>query len=406
MAIQEPRKFVTTDQGHADVLNVPIATLYANDKELDELKDDKRMTVIDPATINYNLENLKPGKYFIQIPDGQKLAGEPIRDLTIGRSVVVTVGRPDTVTNVIVRTFLYTSYTTGAHARFFYQPRTIINPTVPSPWYEWETVSGSAAKLADHANNADLHITKQYVETYAATKVHTHSPSDLPSATTQARGIVQLNNSTSSTATDQAATPSAVKAAYDRANEAFTQVSDGKNLLAAAIRDKNQPAQGSDPFVTLAAAIRAIVSYPRRADVADQAAFLGGGSVSTDKTFTKDFFTFPAGSQRISFIGAVSCSVQGNGANTSTRLETYIEMVDNAGVVASILFKTGENGSVVRYGFIFDGPGGHIRYENYTTAPIPSNFNINGPIILRGRLFAPGPSGGTDRVGVNGVFTY
>ncbi|CCC85564.1 hypothetical protein PPM_2627 [Paenibacillus polymyxa M1] len=34
MAIQQPRRFVTTDQGHADVLNKPIDTLYENDQEL------------------------------------------------------------------------------------------------------------------------------------------------------------------------------------------------------------------------------------------------------------------------------------------------------------------------------------------------------------------------------------
>lgn len=251
MAIQEPSKFVTTDQGHADVLNVPITTLYENDQELDSSKEDKRMTVIDPATISYNLENLKPGKYFMQIPDGQKLAGEPIRDLTIGRSVVVTVGRPDTVTNVIVRTFLYTSYTTGAHARFFYQPRTIINPTVPSPWYEYETVSGSAAKLADHANNADLHITKEYVAEYAAPKAHTHSSSDLPSATTQARGIVQINTSVSSTATDQAAAPVAVKAAYDLAAQAFQSGVNVKSGVVASLNALNVPATIDDDWATI-----------------------------------------------------------------------------------------------------------------------------------------------------------
>jgi len=42
--------------------------------------------------------------------------------------------------------------------------------------------------------------------------------SDLPSASTSAKGIVQLSTSTSSTSTSLAATPSAVKAAYDLAN--------------------------------------------------------------------------------------------------------------------------------------------------------------------------------------------
>lgn len=61
----------------------------------------------------------------------------------------------------------------------------------------------------------------------AAPAAHQHSASDitsgtinaarLPSASTSARGIVQLSTSTSSTSTTMAATPSAVKAAYDLA---------------------------------------------------------------------------------------------------------------------------------------------------------------------------------------------
>jgi hypothetical protein len=56
---------------------------------------------------------------------------------------------------------------------------------------------------------------------------HTHSAADitsgtiaaarLPAASTSAAGIVQLNSATNSTSTTQAATPSAVKAAYDLA---------------------------------------------------------------------------------------------------------------------------------------------------------------------------------------------
>ena len=47
---------------------------------------------------------------------------------------------------------------------------------------------------------------------------HGHGASDLPSASTSAAGVVQLSTSTSSTSTSLAATPSAVKAAYDLAN--------------------------------------------------------------------------------------------------------------------------------------------------------------------------------------------
>ncbi|MFC7561537.1 tail fiber protein [Paenibacillus farraposensis] len=143
MSIKEPRKFVPTDQGHADVFNAPIETLYENDQELAS-----------------QVESIK---------------NDP-----------------------------------GAN--------------------------GVASKRAldEHAADTDLHVTaekqakwdaaqanaEQYTRNYAAPKSHSHPASDLPSASTQARGIVQLNTSPTSTATDQAATPSAVKAAYDAANAA------------------------------------------------------------------------------------------------------------------------------------------------------------------------------------------
>lgn len=168
MAIKEPRKFVTTDQGHADVLNIPITTLYENDKELAA-----------------QVESIKTD------PAGNDIASKAALD------------------NHVANTDLHV------------------------------TAAKQAAWNAAEAN------VKQYVKDYAAPKAHTHPASDLPSASTQARGIVQLNTSTGSSATDQAATPSAVKAANDRANEAysradqaFTQAVDLKNKIVGAINGK------------------------------------------------------------------------------------------------------------------------------------------------------------------------
>lgn len=115
MSIQQPRRFVTTDQGHADVLNGPIDTLYANDQELAA-----------------QVENIKND------PAGNGVA--------------------------------------------------------------------SKEALDNHASNTDLHVTaakqalwsaaegnaKQYTKDYAAPKAHTHPASDLPSASTQARGLCNL----------------------------------------------------------------------------------------------------------------------------------------------------------------------------------------------------------------------
>ena len=51
-----------------------------------------------------------------------------------------------------------------------------------------------------------------------ANATHSHIATDLPSATTTAKGVVQLNSAVNSTSTTQAATPSAVKSAYDLAS--------------------------------------------------------------------------------------------------------------------------------------------------------------------------------------------
>ncbi|WP_431090779.1 phage tail protein [Paenibacillus sp. 8b26] len=168
MAIKEPRKFVTTDQGHADVLNIPITTLYENDQALAA-----------------QVESIKTD------PAGNDIASKAALD------------------NHIADANLHVT----------------------------------AAKQA--AWNASEINAKQYTRDYAAPKVHSHSASELPSASTQARGIVQLNTSTGSAATDQAATPSAVKAVNDRANEAYnlaqqslTQAVDLKNKIVGAINGK------------------------------------------------------------------------------------------------------------------------------------------------------------------------
>lgn len=78
---------------------------------------------------------------------------------------------------------------------------------------------------------------------------------EIPTATTARKGIVQLTNAVNTTSSVLAATATAVKKAYDRADEAFQSASDGKNAVAAAITGKGVPASGSDTFAQLAAKI-------------------------------------------------------------------------------------------------------------------------------------------------------
>lgn len=91
----------------------------------------------------------------------------------------------------------------------------------------------------------DLKTLKLSIDGKAASN-HTH-----PDASTSAKGLVQLSTATDSTSTTLAATASAVKAAYDKAQEAFQNASDGKTKIAAAITGKGVSASSSDTFQIL-----------------------------------------------------------------------------------------------------------------------------------------------------------
>ena len=91
----------------------------------------------------------------------------------------------------------------------------------------------AAIKAADGAGSgidADM-LDGKHGSAYANAS-HSHSASDLPSASTSAKGIVQLSTSTSSTSTSLAATPSAVKAAYDLANSKADSIATVNNKKA------------------------------------------------------------------------------------------------------------------------------------------------------------------------------
>ncbi|WP_311080972.1 phage tail protein [Paenibacillus polymyxa] len=262
MAIKEPRKFVTTDQGHADVLNIPITTLYENDQALDEAiknikvdeattttkgivklnedyKSQSRTTAPNSKALAdlYSISLVDKGKPFST--DFNLMLVQGIWRIDVASFNPTTDHSPPganpkgvlfissvNVTEGMTLVHLYIDDTGGVYKRI---------KTVAGVWLPWDGL---------------------------ASKVHTHPASDLPSASTQARGITQLNTSTNSTATDQAATPSAVKSANDRANEAysradqaFTQAVDLKNKIVGAINGKFGGASSDMSSDQIAAAI-------------------------------------------------------------------------------------------------------------------------------------------------------
>ena len=93
-----------------------------------------------------------------------------------------------------------------------------------------DSVTNTSTVLAATANAVKTAYDKgNHAHPYAATShthakgditdfAHAHAAGDLPSASTSAAGIVQLNDTVSSTSTVLAATANAVKQAYDKGN--------------------------------------------------------------------------------------------------------------------------------------------------------------------------------------------
>ncbi|WP_241734870.1 tail fiber protein [Paenibacillus alvei] len=123
-----------------------------------------------------------------------------------------------------------------------------------------------AAKKTDlnaHVQDMTKHITVSERNDWnsKAAGSHKHDASDittgtmaadrLPGASVSAAGIVQLSTATSGTRTNVAATESAVKAAMDKANEAFQSGVEWRGRIAGAINAKGVPASGNDEWGTL-----------------------------------------------------------------------------------------------------------------------------------------------------------
>lgn len=201
-----------------------------------------------------------------------------------------------------------------------------------------ETVTGSQSKVDTHTNKKDNPhaVTASQVGAYTKAEVDSKTgnlselsttdktdlvkaineinakPSSLPpDASTTLKGIVQLNNSVTSTSTAQAATANAVKTAMDRANEAFqsadsgklaissaigspsirtesftqlaTHISSGKSTIAASLTQKGVVAEWDESFQQLASKILLIGGSNKR--------FAEGSGATANKNITLPFTT-------------------------------------------------------------------------------------------------------------------
>ena len=123
-------------------------------------------------------------------------------------------------------------------------------------------------QLQTDLGNIDAPTTQEFEQLEADAAAH-----QADDATTSKKGHVQLSDATDSTSQTLAATPNAVKQAYDRANEAFTSASNGKQLVGNAITgvDDSVVIPTNPTFEDLASAIGGISAGAKRAE--------GSGSV-------------------------------------------------------------------------------------------------------------------------------
>ncbi|MFA8306122.1 phage tail protein [Paenibacillus alvei] len=117
--------------------------------------------------------------------------------------------------------------------------------------------------LSAHVQDKKRHVTEDERNNWnsKAPGTHKHDANDitsgtmsvdrLPSASTSNPGITQLSTATNGTRSNVAATESAVKAAMDKANEAFQSGVEWRGRIAGAINAKGVPASGVDEWGTL-----------------------------------------------------------------------------------------------------------------------------------------------------------
>ncbi|BFH71214.1 hypothetical protein PsJ27TS7_52140 [Paenibacillus dendritiformis] len=118
------------------------------------------------------------------------------------------------------------------------------------------------------ARKVDCDAAETNAKAYAAPLIHTHDASDiisgtivaarLPSASTGAKGVVQLSDALNSTSSTLAATANAVKKAYDEALAAKQSGVDAKQQTVDAINSLGGSASTSDSWAVLANKIRGI----------------------------------------------------------------------------------------------------------------------------------------------------
>ena len=97
--------------------------------------------------------------------------------------------------------------------------------TETDPVYSASAAAGITSSDITNWNNKTSNIGTITGVSANGTSVATSGVANIPAASTSAYGVTQLSSSTSSTSTTLAATPSAVKAAYDRASTAITNAS-------------------------------------------------------------------------------------------------------------------------------------------------------------------------------------
>ena len=232
----------------------------------------------------------------------------------------------------------------------------------------------------------------------AEARNHTHTWSQIsgvPDGTLTQKGIVKLNNATNSTSTTEAATPSAVKAAMDKANAAapashthpwnqVTGVPDGTLTQKGVVKLNNATNSTSTTEAATPSAVKAIADMAKAAGENANSALSKAQSASGSFAIFKENgqFTIPNGATKL-FVEVLgggggggggdlslvigSSVTKAQGGEASQLAQALIEPV-SPGATISVTVGAGGGGGLGK-GHMYGGPAGSAPSHNSDSTP-------------------------------------
>ena len=194
--------------------------------------------------------------------------------------------------------------------------------------------------IVDNAQSIQLKIdpavvlaTREYVDDLITARMTAHEKStNHPNATTKSKGFVQLNSAIDSNLENQAATPLAVKKAYDVANEAIKRAND---LMATHEKSTNHPdaTTKSKGFVQLNSAIDSNLENQAATPLAIKKTYdlaLNANNIANNAVQRGQEFPYHGylGDKHLNYLGATSFGIYYQNSNEKALIERSYPVSD------------------------------------------------------------------------------